>query len=51
MSKGTQAKQIPKEEELEELAVPEEEPATEVVAKEQVPAEEEVSTSRSCRRS
>ena len=41
MSKETQAKQVPKEEELEELAVPEEEPGTEVVAKEQAPAEEE----------
>jgi large subunit ribosomal protein L31e len=41
MSKETQAKQVPKEEELEELAVPEEELGTEVVAKEQVPAEEE----------
>jgi large subunit ribosomal protein L31e len=41
MSKETLAKQVPKEEELEELAVPEEESGTEVVAKEQVPAEEE----------
>jgi large subunit ribosomal protein L31e len=42
MSKETQAKQVAKEEELEELAVPEEEPGTEVIAKEQAPAEEEV---------
>ncbi len=42
MSKETQAKQVSKEEELEELTVPEEEPGTEVVAKEQAPAEEEV---------
>jgi len=42
MSKEAQAKQVPKEEELEELAVPEEEPETEVVTKEQVPTEEEV---------
>jgi large subunit ribosomal protein L31e len=41
MSKETQAKQVPKEEELEELAVPEEEPGTEVVTQEQAPAEEE----------
>ena len=42
MSKGTQAKQVSKEKELEELAVQEEEPETEVVSKEQIPAEEEV---------
>jgi len=42
MSKETQAKQVAKEEELEELALPEEEPGTEVLAKEQAPAEEEV---------
>jgi large subunit ribosomal protein L31e len=42
MSKETQAKQVSKQEELEELTVPEEEPGTEVVAKEQAPAEEEV---------
>jgi large subunit ribosomal protein L31e len=41
MSKETQAKQVTKEEELEELAVPEEEPGTEVVAEEQAPAEVE----------
>ena len=41
MSKETQAKQVPKEEELEELAAPDEEPGTEVVAEEQAPAEEE----------
>jgi large subunit ribosomal protein L31e len=41
MSKETQAKQAPKEEELEELAALEEEPETEGVAQEQAPVEEE----------
>ena len=41
MSKETQAKQVPKEEELEELAALEEEPETEGVAQEQAPVEEE----------
>jgi large subunit ribosomal protein L31e len=46
MANETKVKQVPKDEELEELALPEEEPSTEVVAKEQVqpeavPAEEE----------
>ena len=42
MSKETQAKQLPKEEELEELAALEEESGTEGVAQEQAPVEEEV---------
>jgi len=41
MSKETQAKQVPKEEELEELAALEKEPETEGVAQEQAPVEEE----------
>jgi len=41
MSKETQAKQVPKEEEFEELATSEEEPLTEGVAQEQAPVEEE----------
>jgi large subunit ribosomal protein L31e len=41
MSKETQAKQVPKEEELEELAALEEEPETEGAAQEQAPVEEE----------
>ena len=41
MAQETKVKQVPKEEEIEELALPAEEPVTEEAAKEQAPAEEE----------